>query len=75
MKKIAITAIDIYQKLFSSVLHQLTGSASGCRFDVTCSEYAKISISEKGIIKGTYLSIVRLLKCQPFYNNAYEQSA
>ena len=68
MKKLSIAIIDIYQKVFSSVLHQLTGVKDACRFSPTCSEYAKISISEKGVIKGSYLSIVRLLKCQPFYN-------
>jgi hypothetical protein len=72
MKKLAIAIIDIYQKVFSSALHQLTGTKNACRFSLTCSEYAKISISEKGLVKGAYLSIVRLLKCQPFYNNAYE---
>ena len=75
MKKLAVTAIDIYQKIFSNFLLQLTGAKNACRFATTCSEYAKISILEKGIVKGSYLSIVRLLKCQPFYNNAYEQPA
>lgn len=75
MKKLTITAIEVYQKLFSGFLHQLTGNSNACRFNTTCSEYAKNSILEKGIIKGGYLSLIRLLKCQPFYNHVYEQSA
>jgi len=70
MKKLLIAIIDIYQKVFSTLLHQLTGAKNACRFSPTCSEYAKISISEKGVIKGSYLSVVRLLKCQPFYNKS-----
>lgn len=68
MKKTLILLIDIYQKTISSFLHQATGVGNACRFSPTCSEYAKISISEKGVLKGGYLSVVRLLKCQPFYN-------
>jgi putative membrane protein insertion efficiency factor len=70
MKKTAITLIDIYQNFLSSTIHQLTGSPLACRFGVTCSEYAKQSIKEKGVLKGTYMSFLRILKCQPFYNPA-----
>ena len=68
MKKIIILTIDFYQKIISSLIHQITGTKNACRFSPTCSEYAKISISEHGVGKGGYLSLVRLLKCQPFYN-------
>ena len=70
MKKLAVTAIDIYQKIFSNFLLQLTGAKNACRFATTCSEYAKISISEHGILKGAQLSFIRILKCQPFYSAA-----
>ena len=68
MKKIFLTTIDIYQKTIAVALFNL-GLKGNCRFSPTCSEYAKIAIKEKGIIKGTRLAIFRLLKCQPFYNN------
>jgi putative membrane protein insertion efficiency factor len=66
MKKIITSAISIYQKTIAVILFNL-GLKGDCRFSPTCSEYAKLSISEKGILKGSYLSVVRLLKCQPFY--------
>jgi putative membrane protein insertion efficiency factor len=68
MKKIIISIIGFYQMILSNLILQLTGTSNACRFSPTCSEYAKLSISEKGLFKGSYLSIVRLLKCQPFYN-------
>ncbi len=68
MKKFILTTIDIYQKIIAVVLFNL-GLKGDCRFSPTCSEYAKISIKEKGVIKGTQLAITRLLKCQPFYNS------
>lgn len=66
MNKLITVAISIYQKTIAVALLNL-GLKSNCRFSPTCSEYAKLSISQKGIFKGSYLSAVRLLKCQPFY--------
>jgi hypothetical protein len=68
MKKLAAVLITVYQHTISEALFYL-GLKGNCRFSPTCSEYAKLTISEKGIIKGGYLSMVRLLKCQPFYNS------
>jgi len=67
MKKVLILLINIYQAVFSSFVHQLTGTKNACRFSPTCSQYAKISIQKKGIAVGAYLSVLRILKCQPFY--------
>jgi len=66
MKKTIITAINIYQRTLAVVLFNL-GLKGDCRFSPTCSEYAKESISQRGILKGSCLSVVRVLKCQPFY--------
>ena len=67
MKKVSIKTIDVYQMVLSAFHQKALGIKSSCRFSLTCSNYAKIAIDEKGVIKGGYLSIVRLLKCQPFY--------
>ena len=37
-----------------------------CRFSPSCSEYALVAISEWGPLKGLWLSLKRLIKCQPF---------
>ncbi len=65
MKKIAIKMIDLYQ---ATPLH----SHSMCRFIPTCSEYTKIKIKEKGVIKGSLLGIKRILKCHPFGKSGYD---
>lgn len=67
MKKIVIIFIDIYQKFISFTLKNILGVSHFCRFRPTCSDYAKVAIQEEGIIKGTYIAIVRILKCQPLY--------
>jgi len=66
MNKLIIMAINIYQRTIAVALFNL-GLKGNCRFSPTCSEYVKLSIFQKGIFKGSYLSAVRLLKCQPFY--------
>lgn len=59
MKTILIKLIKFYQTL---PLH----SHSACRFYPTCSNYAIEAIEKHGSIKGTYLTIKRILRCNPF---------
>lgn len=59
MKKILIKLIKLYQIL---PLH----SHSACKYYPTCSNYAIEAITIHGSIKGTYLTIKRILRCNPF---------
>lgn len=59
MKKVLLKLIDIYRKTPGN-FH------NNCRFIPTCSEYAKEAIETYGSIKGSFLTIKRLLKCRPF---------
>ncbi|MCQ2583137.1 MAG: membrane protein insertion efficiency factor YidD [Treponema sp.] len=58
--------IHAYQK-FISPLH-----GPCCRFTPTCSAYALEAIKKYGPIKGLYLSIRRILKCNPFHEGGYD---
>jgi uncharacterized protein len=53
--------ISWYQCLISPFLPK------SCRFAVSCSEYAKLAIVEHGTIKGVWLTVGRLLRCQAFW--------
>ncbi len=68
IKKAAITLIDIYQVFITTILKSILGTNRFCRFNETCSAYTKRAIMENGIMKGVGLGLIRLLKCQPFYN-------
>lgn len=61
-----IFLITFYQKIISPAFKQLFGMPALCRFTPSCSEYAKISIKQYGVIKGSYRAVLRLLHCQPF---------
>lgn len=59
-KKFVIFLINLYQKYISPHL------GNNCRFYPTCSEYTKLAVDKYGIIKGSILGIIRILKCNPF---------
>lgn len=64
MKHFLLLLILIYQKIFSTVLKNILGVSKFCRFSPTCSQYAKESILEYGVLRGGYLSMVRLINCR-----------
>ncbi len=60
MKALFICMISFYQKYLSFLL------GKSCRFEPTCSQYAKESIEIHGSFVGGYYSLVRILKCGPW---------
>jgi hypothetical protein len=44
----------------------------GCRFQPTCSVYAKEAVTKYGITKGALLGIKRFLRCNPFMKGGYD---
>ena len=37
-----------------------------CRFDPTCSAYALIALERHGALKGSWLTVRRILRCPPW---------
>lgn len=68
IKQIVIQSINFYQAILSAVLKNILGTSKFCRFEETCSAFAKRSIVERGLLRGSFLGFTRILKCQPFYN-------
>jgi len=66
MKTLALLLLTGYQNIISPLLHQLLGQKNMCRYEKSCSEYAKEVVMKYGVIKGGALSLKRLLLCQPF---------
>ena len=65
MKKILIGMIKIYQKIPGN-FH------NSCRHIPTCSNYGIEAINEYGSIKGSYLTIKRILRCNPLGTKGYD---
>ena len=51
---------------YRKFLSPLKGAPT-CRFYPTCSAYALTAIQRHGAVKGTFLTVKRILKCQPFH--------
>lgn len=65
MKRLFLLLIRFYQKCISPY------TPPSCRFTPTCSAYAYIAIQKYGALKGGYLALRRLLRCNPFYKGDY----
>jgi putative membrane protein insertion efficiency factor len=70
MKKIFTFSLAAYKNTLSWILKILFGG--GCRFQPTCSEYAKESIERFGPFKGTSLALRRLSRCHPWGAMGYD---
>lgn len=65
MKKLLIKLIKMYQKIPGNFHYS-------CRFYPTCSHYTIDALNEYGTIKGSILSIWRILRCNPFSKPGYD---
>lgn len=74
MKKLVLFFIRSYQQFplfrFRSIL--LSFSSRTCRFRPTCSQYTYQAISGYGIIRGSWLSLKRILRCHPWNQGGWD---
>lgn len=65
MKKIIIRMISIYQSMPLS-------SHGRCKFVPTCSNYMKEAIITYGVLKGGWLGLKRIMRCNPWNVGGYD---
>ena len=65
MKNILIKIIKKYQSIPFK-------SHDSCKFIPTCSNYMIEALEEHGLIKGLFLGIKRILRCNPFSKGGYD---
>ncbi len=66
MKWIPIFFIKLYRKFISPI------KPPCCRFTPTCSAYALEAFRKRGFFVGFYLSMRRILRCNPFGGAGYD---
>ena len=47
-------------------------SGPSCRFTPTCSEYARQALLKHGPVKGLWLAVWRILRCNPWGGSGYD---
>ena len=45
---------------------------NNCRYFPSCSEYSINALKKFGIFKGSYLTIIRILKCNPIFDSKFD---
>ena len=69
MKKISIFLIRVYKKTLSPIFSFL---GINCKYYPTCSEYTIQAIEKYGFLKGSFLGLKRILRCNPFSKGGYD---
>lgn len=59
--RFAIVLLDTYKRFLSPLLPR------ACRFEPTCSVYAREAIVRYGLGRGGALALKRLVRCHPFH--------
>ena len=65
-RKLVLLCLRLYKLLVSPLLHSMAGPFAGCRYTPTCSEYAAEAVALHGVLKGTYLAVRRICRCNPW---------
>ena len=63
---IGILPVRAYQWLISPLL------PPSCRFEPTCSAYAIAAFARHGLLRGSWLTLRRLLRCHPWGGSGYD---
>jgi len=58
-----IGIVQFYRAVFSSI------TPGACRFSPTCSCYAIEALKNHGPIRGSWLTVCRIVRCNPFSGN------
>lgn len=66
MKFLVLDLIGVYKAVLSPFL------PPACRFEPTCSEYARAAVDKYGVVNGTWLGLKRILRCQPLCKGGHD---
>ena len=65
MQRRAVSLIEVYQRAFA-------GRPSPCRFYPTCSVYAHEAYEVHGTVRGSWLTLRRLVRCRPLGPSGFD---
>lgn len=66
MKKLLLKLIRFYQRGISP------NKPPCCRFTPTCSEYALQAVNDWGALRGGFMALRRIIRCNPFCRGGYD---
>ncbi len=66
MKYLALGLLRLYKFVLSPLL------PAACRYQPTCSDYAREAVGRYGALRGTVLAARRLARCHPFREGGFD---
>lgn len=66
MQALTLFLLRKYKRWISPLL------PSACRFSPTCSEYTMEAVAKYGVLRGAWLGLKRVGRCQPFCTGGYD---
>ena len=66
ISRLLILPIRFYQRFISPLFPPV------CRFTPSCSQYAVEALAKHGPLKGTWLAIKRILRCNPWSKGGFD---
>lgn len=70
MKKILVAPFLFLIKVYQTLISPFTPST--CRFQPTCSHYAKEALEKHGFFRGGWLALKRIFSCHPWGKSGYD---
>jgi putative membrane protein insertion efficiency factor len=67
---VLVRVFDLYHLLIAPFLSAHSGSS--CRFEPSCSRYARTALLRFGVCRGAYLTMRRVARCHPLGGHGYD---
>jgi uncharacterized protein len=72
MKLLVRIFIRSYQRFLSPIIHYIGGPGTGCRYQPTCSQYFLDAVENCGFLRGSWLGVCRIARCNPWGGFGYD---
>jgi uncharacterized protein len=66
VKAFLLALVRLYRRYLSPL------KAPTCRFEPTCSGYALVAVERFGPVRGSWLTVRRILRCHPFHPGGFD---
>ena len=70
MRSAIVSGLTAGIRAYRYILSPMLGPT--CRFYPSCSCYAEEALQQHGAIRGTYLTVRRLMRCHPWHEGGYD---
>jgi putative membrane protein insertion efficiency factor len=70
MRPVVVTGLTAAIRAYRYLISPMLGPS--CRFYPSCSCYAEEALRQHGALRGTYLTVRRLMRCHPWNEGGYD---